>query len=250
MTGTSGLYVWILDSWSADLSESFFMFEDPFFSIQPARISDQVSRWSDHSMAGDYDEDWIFVIGSTDGSDGSRISCEFCLFSVVSSFSIGDFPECLPCVLLEFCSMRRKREIKRSPSSSKIFRELEPCLWENWIIVSSSRYGLLSVTLDKIEHDKILILSNCSHLSDWCRNNHCIHISTIWKKLPNDSFYCMSFWNCWILLIFPENVITPPVSLRFTFSVARNSFIIWIFPVFVPDMVPWVRPSLFCILII
>jgi hypothetical protein len=120
------------------------MFEEPFFPIQTACISDEVSGGSDNTMTGDDDEDWIFIICSSDSSDGTRITCKFCLLSVVSSFSVWYFLESLPCLFLEFCSVRCEWEVKTFASSGEVFRELEDCACENFGMSIGRSFELLS----------------------------------------------------------------------------------------------------------
>ena len=72
------------------------MFEEPDLALDTAPISDEFATLTDHTMAGDDDHDRIVVIGSSDSSDGFRVTDTAGLFLVAARLSIGDHLESAP----------------------------------------------------------------------------------------------------------------------------------------------------------
>ena len=75
-------------------------------------------------MTGDDDDDGISVIRSSDGSYRFRISCEESFFFITSGFSIRDFRECLPSLLLEIRSFLSEGNGESLSASGEVLREL------------------------------------------------------------------------------------------------------------------------------
>lgn len=103
------------------------MFEEPYLPIESSTISDELSGFSDHSMAGDDDDDGILIIRATDRTYCLRVSYESRLFLVAPSLTVGDGLECFPGFLLEFCPSWCEWEGEASTSSGEIFSEFLLC---------------------------------------------------------------------------------------------------------------------------
>lgn len=107
---------------------AFLMIEEPFFSFNTCPISDEASISTDNSMTGNNDNDGIFIVCPTYGSDCFRISHNCSFFFVASCFSVRDFFESIPGFFLEFRSTWIEGDREFFTYSGKEFAEFFFCL--------------------------------------------------------------------------------------------------------------------------
>ncbi len=100
--------------------------------LNPSSISGEGFIFTDNSMAGNDDDNWIEVICSSNSSYRFWIANQNCLIKVATSFSVGDSGKCVPCFLLKFGTGEKLiRNGENFPFPLKIFIELLLCLLKN-----------------------------------------------------------------------------------------------------------------------
>ena len=173
------------------------MFEKPYFSCQTPAISDEIPIGSDHTMAGDDDDDGIFIIRSSDRTHGFRISCEDGFFLITSGFSIWDLRESFPSFLLKYRSSWWEWDGESFSFSYEVFFEFFFCLIDDRIRsilyhIKWSELFLKLLRVTKFKQKKMIFICYSNKISEGR-----------WNRFLIESHRCISVY---IFLISSKNV--------------------------------------------
>ena len=120
---TPGINV-VLRSESQQTKLAAFKGEKFLFDRQAAAVSREFAVGSDYAMARNDDGNGIRTVGEADGAWRIGIADAASEFSVGDGFTVGDFAEFFPNLLLEQRAFRRQQEIKVFKFSGEVGAEL------------------------------------------------------------------------------------------------------------------------------